>query len=73
MDIKTQIIVRSNPNIYRFLREESYWYKYLNRDPNSIKDLEKAMKDKYKLTTEGKLEKLNQSMNLIHSFMDVLK
>lgn len=73
MDIKTQIIVRSNPNIYRFLREESYWYKYLNRDPNSIKDLEKAMKVKYKLTTEDKLEKLNQSMNLIHSFMDVLK
>ena len=73
MDIKTQIIVRSNPNIYRFLREESYWYKYLNRDPNSIKDLEKAMKAKYKLTTEDKLEKLNQSMNLIQSFMDVLK
>lgn len=73
MDIKTQIIVRSNPNIYRFLREESYWYKYLNRDPNSIKDLEKAMKNKYKLTTEDKLEKINQSMSLIHSFMDVLK
>ncbi|MDO5003081.1 MAG: YlbE-like family protein [bacterium] len=73
MDIKTQIIVRSNPNIYRFLREESYWYKYLNRDPNSIKDLEKAMKTKYKLTTEDKLEKINQSMSLIHSFMDVLK
>lgn len=73
MDIKTQIIVRSNPNIYRFLREESYWYKYLNRDPNSIKNLEKAMKAKYKLTAEDRLEKLNQSMNLIHSFMDVLK
>ena len=73
MDIKTQIIVRSNPNIYRFLREESYWYKYLNRDPNSIKDLEKAMKAKYNLTAEDRLEKLNQSMNLIHSFMDVLK
>lgn len=73
MDIKTQIIVRSNPNIYRFLREESYWYKYLNRNPNSIKKLEQAMKNKYKLTTEDKLEKINQSMSLIHSFMDVLK
>ena len=54
MDIKTQLIVRSNPNIYRFLREESYWYKYLNRNPESIKDLEKRMKNKYKLTTEDK-------------------
>ncbi len=73
MDIKTQILVRTNPNIYRFLREESYWYKYLNRDPNYIKELEKAMKNKYRLTTEDRLEKINQSMNLIHNFMDILK
>lgn len=73
MDIKTQMIIRSNPNLYRFLREESYWYKYLNRSPNYLKDMEKAMKNKYKLTAQDKLEKLNQSMGLIHSLMDVLK
>lgn len=73
MDIKTQMIVRSNPNLYRFLREESYWYKYLNRNPNYLKDMEQAMKNKYKLTAQDKLEKLNQSMGLIHSLMDVLK
>ena len=73
MDIKTQLIIRSNPNIYRFLREASYWYKYLNRDPNSIKEIEKAMKTKYKLTAEDRLEKLNRSMGLIHNFMSVLK
>lgn len=73
MDIRTQIMVRSNPNIYRFLREESYWYKYLNRNPNSMKDLEKAMKNKYKLTTEDRLEKVGNSISLLHSFMDVLK
>lgn len=73
MNIKTQIIVRSNPNIYRYLRENSYWYKTLNRNPESIKNLELEMKNKYKLTTEGRLEKLNNSMSLIRSFMDVLK
>lgn len=73
MDIKTQMIIRSNPNIYRFLREESYWYKYLNRDPNYIKELEKIVKNKYKLTAEDKLEKLNQRISLISNFMDVLK
>lgn len=73
MDVKTQIIIRSNPNIYRYLREYSYWYKMLNRNPDSIKDLEMEMKNKYKLTTEDKLEKINNSMSLIRSFMDVLK
>ena len=43
MNIKTQIYVRSNPNIYRYLREYSYWYNFLNRNPNSIKDLEKEV------------------------------
>ena len=73
MNIKTQIIVRNNPNIYRYLRENSYWYKYLNRNGESIKDLEKEMKDRYKLRTEDRLESINNSISLIHSFMDVLK
>lgn len=73
MDIPTQILIRNNPNIYQFLRENSYWYKYLNRNPSSIKELEKRMKEKYKLTTEARLEKLNERMGLIHSFMDMMK
>ena len=73
MDVRTQMIIRSNPNMYRFLREESYWYKYLNRNPNYIKELERTMKNKYQLTTKDKLEKLNQRISLIHNFMDVLK
>lgn len=73
MNIKTQIIVRNNPNIYRYLRENSYWYKYLNRNGESIKELEKEMKDRYKLRTEDRLESINNSISLIHSFMDVLK
>ena len=59
--------------VYKYLREYSYWYKMLNRNPESIKDLEIEMKNKYKLTTEDKLEKINNSMSLIRSFMDVLK
>lgn len=73
MDIETQLIVRSNPDLYRFLREESYWYKYLNRDPKMIKEVEQRMKEKYRLNAEGKLEKLNRSINLISSFMEIMK
>lgn len=73
MDIKTQIIIKNNPNLYRYLRENSYWYKFLNRNPESIRELEKEMKNKYKLTAEGRLEKITNSMSILHSFMDVLK
>lgn len=73
MNIKTQLMIRSNPNIYRYLRENSYWYKFLNRDSSSIKNLELEMKNRYKLTTKDRLEKINNSMSIIHNFMDVLK
>ena len=72
MNIKTQLQVRSNPNIYRYLREYSYWYKYLNRNGESIKELEREMKDRYKLRTEDKLESINNSISLIHSFLFVV-
>ena len=73
MDIPTQIKIKSNPYIYKYLREYSYWYKFLNRNPNMIKKLEEEMKERYKLTPKDKLEKLSNSMDLISSFIGVLK
>lgn len=73
MNIKTQLIIKSNPNIYQYLRENSYWYKYLNRNPNVMKELIIEMKQKYKLTTSDKLERINNGVSMINSFMDILK
>ncbi|MBR2248538.1 MAG: hypothetical protein IKG58_03075 [Bacilli bacterium] len=73
MDKYTINIIKNNPNIYRYLREESFWYKYLNRDNNYIKRMEKEMKDKYKLNTIDKIDNLTRNINLISTFIDVLK
>ncbi len=73
MDKYTINIIKNNPNIYRYLREESFWYKYLNRDNNYIKRIEKEMKDKYKLNTIDKIDNLTRNINLISTFIDVLK
>lgn len=73
MNLYTINYIKTNPNIYRYLRENSYWYKYLNRDSKIIKELEEEMKSKYKLTTKDRIEKLSNSINLIFTFMDVLK
>lgn len=65
--------IRSNPPLYHYLKYNSYWYKELNRNPSSIKELEKEMKKEYKLTAEDKINKLNNRISLIASFLDVLK
>ena len=49
MNIETQIKIKNNHYLYRYLRDNSSWYKALNRDPNSIKQMEIEMKNAYKL------------------------
>lgn len=65
--------LRSNPLLNQYLKYHSYWYKELIRNPSSIKNLEQEMKKEYKLTTEDKIIKLNERVNMISSFLDVLK
>lgn len=73
MDLYTINYVKNNPHIYNYLRENSTWYKVLNRNPSSIKILEEQAKEKYKLRLSDRLEKISNNINLISSFMDVLK
>ena len=73
MDLFTIHYVKTNPMIYQYLRDDSSWYKLLNRDRNNLKYLEEEMKKKYKLTVEDRIEKFSHSINMISAFMDVLK
>ena len=57
----------------QFLRENSYWYKYLNRTNYYYKQFIDDMKQKYKLTTTDKLNKMVSNINMISSFLEVLK
>lgn len=73
MDLRTQLQIRNNPYLYRFLRENSGWYKALNRRPESIREMEKAMKEYYKLTTKDKIDQISRRMEMIQTFMEVLR
>jgi len=73
MNIETQIKIRNNPNLYRYLRDNSSWYKALNRDPNSIKQMEIEMKNAYKLNLTDKIGDLNQKIEMIRTFIDILR
>lgn len=73
MDTKLLEYIRSNQCIYNFLREESNYYKLLYRDKNNIKKIESLAKEKYKLRKIDKIERISKSIDLINSFVDVLK
>jgi hypothetical protein len=71
LDLQNKLYMDNN--LRRFLYEESYWYKYLNRDPESFKEFVNAMKDKYQLKTSDKINKMLNNIGMLQTFLDVLK
>ena len=71
MDLNTQYRLKVNPNYIRFLRENSYWYKYLNRSFKYFPEFEKEMKIKYKLTPKDKLEKFSKNIDRVSQLIDI--
>ena len=44
MNVEIQYKLKFNPNDIKYLREKSYWYKYLNRNKSYFKNFEDEMK-----------------------------
>ena len=72
MKTETLIKIRNNPIIYNYLRENSYWYKAINRDDSILKEIENKAKEYYKLNLSDKLSNLNDKINIFKTFMDII-
>ena len=73
MNLDTIIKINSNQLQKKFLRENSYWYKYLNRNSKYYQNFLNDMKIKYKMTTTDKINKAIDNINILNTFLDVLK
>ena len=72
MKIELNQQIKANPIIYNYLRDDSKHYKYIYRNREHIKVIEQLAKEKYKLRSVDKIEKLKNNIDLIKTFMDVL-
>lgn len=73
MNIRIQYILNSDIYLKKYLREHSFYYKELIRNPDFIKKLHELMKKEYHLTIPDKLDKIKDNINFINTFVDVLK
>ena len=71
MSIETQFYLNRNPNLKRFLHENPKYYKFLNREPRFIFELEKIMKEEYKLTLPDRLNKFKDKLDMLNTFIDI--
>lgn len=72
MNVETQYKIKSNLNNLRYLREKSYWYKYLNRNKNNLKYFEEEMKKTYQITTEDRMKKMVDGIDSLSKIIDIL-
>lgn len=73
MNVETQIKIKSNPYLYQYLRDNSSWYKMLNRNPDSIREMEIEMKKAYKLNFVDKIDNFSRKMEMLNTFIEILK
>ena len=73
MNLDTQFKLKSNPLYIKYLRENSYWYKQLNREPNNFKKFEEELKINYRLRPEDRLSKTLDYIEMIQMVMSSLK
>ncbi len=73
MSIETQIKLKSNINYLKFLRENSHWYKYLNRSDQFFKDFDNEMKTIYKLRPTDRISKAIDTFDMIQTVLATLR
>ena len=62
--------IKQDKKQYDYLRRNSYWYKYLNRDPNNYKKFLSAYKNNSRNETTNKV---NNTINNISMVTNILK
>ena len=67
------IKINNDKKMQEYLVNNSYWYKYLNRRGEYYKDFIEDMKEKYKLKPADKINKIMDNIQMVRTFLDVLK
>ena len=70
MELSILYKIKSEKKYYDFLRGNSYWYKYLNRNPDNFKLFLNAYK---KYSREATTNKVNDTINTIDMVTNILK
>ena len=73
MEIDLQKKLLEKPKMYQYLKENSYWIKYLNRNPEIYKEFEVKMKELYHERVTDKVSNAIDQIDLINGVLMALK
>ncbi len=73
MILDIQFRLKNNPRYLQYIRENSYWYKILNRDPGMFYKFEEKVREDYKLRFSDRLTKALGTIEMIQNIVSTLK
>lgn len=73
MTLDIQFKIKNNPYYQRYIRENSYWYKTLNRDPLQFKRFEEEVKERYHLRPTDKINRMLETVEMLQTLMSSFK
>lgn len=73
MTLQTQFELKKSPYYIMYLRNNSIWYKLLNRNPSLIDKFVEEVKVYYKLRNVDKIEKAINTFNMIQNVLTSIK
>ena len=73
MNLNLQYRINQDTRLKQFLRENSYWYKILNRDPDMFNEFVSEVKKNYKLRPSDKINEALNTFEMISSIFGALK
>ena len=73
MTLDIQFKLKSNPLFIKYLHENSYWYKILNRNPNMFNNFVEEVKKNYKLRTSDRINEALNTFEMISTIFSTLK
>ena len=73
MTLDIQFKIKNNPNYNRYIKEQSYWYKILNRNPYMFKKFEDEVKENYHLRASDRISRTLDAIEFIQNVVSNLK
>ena len=73
MTIQTQMKILNTKNYYQYLKDNSNWFKELNRNDKNIINFINFVKDKYSLRMTDRLSSAIDNIDTIQKVLSVIK
>ena len=73
MTLDIQFKIKGNQYYLKHLRENSHWYKILNRTPEMFAKFEDEVKETYQLKPIHRINKAMNTINMVQTVLSTLK